>query len=99
MTADPHLTHGFSDEQKLLRESVLGTLERVLPAEKIRELDKAGEYPAEACKALAEAGVNGIVYPTEFGGLGGSYKDLAVLGEALRAAGFTPAPQGLRMRP
>jgi alkylation response protein AidB-like acyl-CoA dehydrogenase len=81
--SDPHLTHGFSDEQKMLRESVLGSLARVLPPEKIRELDKAGEYPYEACQALADLGVNGLVYPKEFGGLGGSFKDLAVLGEAL----------------
>ncbi len=81
--SDPHLTFGFSEEQKLLRESVLGTLARVLPAEKIRELDKAGEYPYEACRALADLGINGIMYPKEFGGLDSSYKDLAVLGEAL----------------
>jgi alkylation response protein AidB-like acyl-CoA dehydrogenase len=80
---DPHLTYGFSDEQKLLRESVLGTLARVLPPEKIRELDRAGEYPYEACQALADLGINGIVYPKEFGGLESSFKDLAVLGEAL----------------
>ncbi|MBC8241682.1 MAG: acyl-CoA/acyl-ACP dehydrogenase [Alphaproteobacteria bacterium] len=80
---DPNLTFGFTDEQKLLRNSVLGTLQRVLPPEKIRELDMAGEYPYEACAALAEAGVNGIVYPEEYGGLGGSFMDLAVLGEAL----------------
>jgi alkylation response protein AidB-like acyl-CoA dehydrogenase len=80
---DPHLTFGFTDEQKLLRESVLGTLARVLPPEKIRALDAAGEYPADACKALAEAGINGIVYPEAYGGLGGSFMDLAVLGEAL----------------
>lgn len=80
---DPHLTFGFSEEQKLLRESVLGTLGRVLPPAKIRELDDAGDYPFEACKALADVGINGIVYPEEYGGLGGSYMDLAVLGEAL----------------
>ena len=80
---DPNLTFGFTEEQKLLRESVLGTLQRVLPPEKIRELDKAGDYPYEACAALAEAGVNGIVYPEEYGGQGGSFMDLAVLGEAL----------------
>ena len=45
---DPNLTFGFTEEQKLLRESVLGTLQRVLPPEKIRELDKAGDYPYEA---------------------------------------------------
>jgi alkylation response protein AidB-like acyl-CoA dehydrogenase len=80
---DPNLTFDFSEEQRLLRESVLGTLRRVLPPEKIVALDKAGEYPFEACAALAETGVNGIVYPTEYGGLGGSYTDLAVLAEAL----------------
>lgn len=81
--SDPNLTFGFSDEQKMLRESVLGTLARVLPAEKIRELDQAGEYPFEACQALSELGVNGLMYPKEFGGLDSSFKDLAVLGEAL----------------
>ncbi len=81
--SDPHLTFGFTEEQKLLRESVLGTLDRVLPPTKIRALDQAGDYPFEACKALADAGVNGIVYPSEYGGLNGSFMDLAVLGEAL----------------
>ncbi|MBT7756645.1 MAG: acyl-CoA/acyl-ACP dehydrogenase, partial [Rhodospirillaceae bacterium] len=81
--ADPNLSFGFTDEQKLLRDSVLGTLQRVLPPEKIRELDKQGEYPFEACAALAEAGVNGIVYPAEYGGQDGSFTDLAVLAEAL----------------
>ena len=38
-----------------MRASVLGLLSRVLPPAKIRELDKAGEYPFEAHKALAEA--------------------------------------------
>lgn len=80
---DPHLTYGFTEEQKMLRESVLGTLERVLPPEKIRELDRAGEYPYEACQALSGLGINGIMYPKEFGGLESSFKDLAVLGETL----------------
>jgi alkylation response protein AidB-like acyl-CoA dehydrogenase len=81
--SDPHLTFGFTDEQKMLRESVLGTLARVLPPEKIRALDQAGEYPFEACQALADLGINGLMYPKAFGGIDSSYKDLAVLGEAL----------------
>ncbi len=81
--SDPHLTFGFTEEQKLLRESVLGTLARVLPPEKIRALDQAGEYPFEACQALADLGINGLMYPKAFGGIDSSYKDLAVLGEAL----------------
>jgi alkylation response protein AidB-like acyl-CoA dehydrogenase len=80
---DAHLTFGFSEEQRRMRASVLGLLNRVLPPAKIRELDKAGEYPFEAHKALADAGYMGLVYPTEYGGMSGSYMDLAVLGEAL----------------
>lgn len=61
---DPHLTHGFSEEQKLPRQSVLGTPARVLPPEKIRERDKAGKYPTGVCQAVGLSEVpipNGIV--------------------------------------
>ena len=49
---EAHLTFGFSEEQRQMRASVLGLLDRVLPPARIRELDKAGEYPFEAHKAL-----------------------------------------------
>lgn len=81
--SDALLTFGFTDEQKLMRESVLGLLRRVLPPERIRELDKAGAFPFEAYKALADEGWMGLVYPEAYGGMGGSFKDLAVLSETL----------------
>ena len=80
---DAHLTFGFTDEQKLMRDSLLKLLRRVLPPEKIRSLDAAGEYPLDACQALADEGYMGLIYPQEYGGQGGSYMDLAVLAEAL----------------
>jgi alkylation response protein AidB-like acyl-CoA dehydrogenase len=76
-------TFGFSEEQKLMRESVLDLLGRVLPREKIRALDEAGEFPFEAYDALAKAGWMGLPFKEEYGGSGGSYKDLAVLVEAI----------------
>src|SRR3546814_1180772 len=81
--SDALLTFGFTDEQKLMRESVLGLLRRVLPPERIRELDKAGEFPLEAYRALARDGWMGLIYPEEHGGMAGSFKDLAVLSETL----------------
>jgi alkylation response protein AidB-like acyl-CoA dehydrogenase len=81
--SDAKLTFGFSEEQKQMRRSVLGLLARVLPPAKVRELDAAGEYPFEACKALAAGGYMGLMYAPEYGGMGGSFMDLAVLGEAL----------------
>ena len=74
---------GLSEEQIMIRENVLDLLERVMPREKIKQLDKAGEFPFEAYQALADAGWMGLAYPEEFGGAGGSNKDLAVLIEAM----------------
>jgi alkylation response protein AidB-like acyl-CoA dehydrogenase len=76
-------TFGLSEEQLLMRDSVLELLERVLPRDKIRQLDKTGEFPHEAFRALAKAGWLGIIYPEKYGGMGGSYKDLSVLIEAM----------------
>lgn len=74
---------GLSDEQIMMRESVLELLDRVLPRKKIKELDALGEFPHDAYQALAEAGWMGLNFPEEYGGMGGSHKDLAVLVEAL----------------
>jgi len=74
---------GLSDEQRMMHDSVLDLLGRVLPESKIRELDRAGEFPHEAYQALADAGWMGLIYPEKYGGMGGSWKDLAVLIEAM----------------
>jgi acyl-CoA dehydrogenase len=83
MTISSVNTFGLSEEQQMMRDSVLELLERVLPAEKIRQLDRTGEFPHDAFRALAQAGWLGIIYPEKYGGMGGSYKDLAVLIEAM----------------
>jgi len=74
---------GLTEEQKMMRESLLRLATRTLPVEKIRELDRDGGWPAEAYQALAKAGWLGLLYPEKYGGMDGSYKDLAVLLETL----------------
>lgn len=74
---------GFSEEQKMMRESLLRLAAKTLPVEKIRELDRDGGWPAEAYQALAKAGWLGLLYPEKYGGMDGSYKDLAILLETL----------------
>lgn len=76
-------TTGLSDEQRMMREGILDLLEKNLPWEKIREMDEAREFPHEAYKAIADAGYIGLFYPEEVGGMGGSFKDIAVLLETL----------------
>ncbi|MEO8296318.1 MAG: acyl-CoA dehydrogenase family protein [Burkholderiales bacterium] len=74
---------GLTDQQKMIRDSVLALLEDKLPREKIKALDNEGEFPFEAYQALADAGWMALPYPEEYGGMGGSNKDLAILAEAL----------------
>jgi alkylation response protein AidB-like acyl-CoA dehydrogenase len=74
---------GLSGEQRMMREGVLDLLAKHLPWDNIRKMDEAREFPHQAYNALAEAGYLGIFYPEELGGMGGSYKDIAVFLETL----------------
>ncbi len=79
----PYKTFGFTEEQILMRDNVLGLLERVLPPEKIAEQEKNSEYPHEAFKALAEGGGLTLPFAETHHGMGAGYKDFAVFVEAL----------------
>ncbi|MGB3067909.1 MAG: acyl-CoA dehydrogenase family protein [Ottowia sp.] len=76
-------TVGLTEDQIMMREGVLDLLSRHLPWEKIRKMDEAREFPHEAYEALADAGYIGLFYPEELGGMGGSYRDIAVFLETL----------------
>ncbi|RZL84524.1 MAG: acyl-CoA dehydrogenase [Rhodococcus sp. (in: high G+C Gram-positive bacteria)] len=76
-------TTGLSDEQLMMRESVLDILQATLPLDSIRDLDEKRQFPEGAYQALASSGFLGIPFDEEFGGAGGSYKDLTVFMEAL----------------
>jgi len=78
-----HAEFGMTQDQKLIRDSVLPMLARILPPEKIRAMDEAREFPAEAYAALAEAGWMGLPHEARYGGEDGSFKDLAVFVEAV----------------
>ncbi|WP_424138327.1 acyl-CoA dehydrogenase family protein [Roseomonas chloroacetimidivorans] len=75
--------HGLTDEQRMMRDSLLEICERHLPWDRIRKMDEAREFPHEAYDALAEAGYLGLFYPEKFGGMASSHKDLTVLLETL----------------
>ena len=79
----PYRTFGFTQEQILMRDSILGLLGRVLPAEKMLELDKASAFPADAFRAIAADGWLGLPIAAEYGGAGASNMDMAVFIEAM----------------
>ena len=70
---------GFTDEQNLLRESVIKLMERHAPPEMIRRHDRAQTFPYELYDAWVEAGLLRLPFPEEFGGLDGSLIDLAIV--------------------
>ena len=56
---------GFTDHQLMIRDAIIGLMERELPLEKIEELEKASAYPDEAFQVLAMEGWLGLPYPEE----------------------------------
>lgn len=56
-----------------------GRVESVLPAlrDAAVEADTDGEFPAHHVKTLSDAGLLGLVVPEQYGGLGGTLRDLA----------------------
>ncbi|WP_185804550.1 acyl-CoA dehydrogenase family protein [Pontivivens nitratireducens] len=76
-------TAGLTEDQQMIRDSVLDLLNQHLPLDSIRQMDEDREFPHKAYNALAEAGFTGLFYPEEYGGAGASAGDLTALVEAL----------------
>lgn len=76
-------TTGLNDDQKMVREAVLEILESTLPREEIRRIDDVKEFPEAAYQALAESGFLGLFFEEEYGGAGGTYKDITSFMETL----------------
>ena len=70
---------GFTDEQNLLRDSVVKLMERHASSDMIRRHDRAQTFPYELYDAWVEAGLLRLPFPEEYGGLGGSAIDLAIV--------------------
>lgn len=76
-------TFGFTEEQVLMRDNILGLMQRVLPQSKIADLDRDFADPTEAFHAIADDGWLALPFPEEWGGAAASNKDMAVFIEAL----------------
>jgi len=82
----------LSEEQRMLQESVSRLLEAECPLEKVREIAVSDQsHSAEIHQQLTELGISGILIPEDFGGVGLSFLDAALVAESLGNA-VTPAP-------
>jgi alkylation response protein AidB-like acyl-CoA dehydrogenase len=73
----------FTDEQALLRDSVRKLMDRVATPDYIRRHDREQAYPYALYDAWAEAGLFRLPFPEEYGGLGGSVIDMAIVAEEI----------------
>ena len=74
---------GFSEEQKLLRDSVRKLMDRHASPDYVARHDREQAYPYELYDAWVEAGLLGLPFPERVGGLGGSVVDMAIVAEEI----------------
>jgi alkylation response protein AidB-like acyl-CoA dehydrogenase len=74
---------GFTEEQRMLRESVRKLLQKHAPPEYVRQHDRERTYPEELYQACAKAGLIGLPFPEEYGGAGGSLLDITIVAEEI----------------
>lgn len=68
----------LTEDQRLMRDSLCGLLERECPPEYVRACDEEEAFPFKLYDKLAEEGWLGLPIPEAYGGTGGSCTDLVV---------------------
>jgi alkylation response protein AidB-like acyl-CoA dehydrogenase len=74
---------GFSEEQRLLRETVRKLMQKHATPDYVRKHDRERTYPEELYQAWVEAGLIALPFPEDYGGAGGSVVDMAIVAEEI----------------
>ena len=83
---------GLSEEQRMLQQSLSGYLGSACALPRVREAADAGDTrPMDVWQGLAQLGVQGIVTPEAYGGVGLDMLEAALVAELLGGA-VAPAP-------
>jgi len=73
----------FTEEQRLLRESVRKLMQKHAPPDYVRRHDRERTYPEDLYRAFVDAGLLALPFPEEYGGAGGSLLDMAIVAEEI----------------
>jgi alkylation response protein AidB-like acyl-CoA dehydrogenase len=86
------MNFGFTEDQDIIRESTRAFVSRKSSLERVRAMhtDVVG-YSKDIWQFIADNGWLGVVYPEEYGGLGGSYADFICIAEEF-GRGLMPEP-------
>ena len=89
------MDYGFSEEQEMFRRSVRDFMEKECPRTLVREIEKSdADYSRELYRKMAGLDWLGLLIPEDYGGVGGTWVDLAILceeaGRALLQSPYIP---------
>lgn len=73
----------FTQEQRLLRDSVRELMKRHATPEYVKQHDREQKFPYDLYNAWADAGLLRLPFPEEYGGLGGTVMDVMIVTEEL----------------
>ncbi|NYT61594.1 acyl-CoA/acyl-ACP dehydrogenase [Alcaligenaceae bacterium] len=73
----------FTEEQRMLCESVGKMLKEVATPEYVRATDREGRYPYEVYDGFVKLGLIAMAFPEEYGGLGGGIMDFVAVSEQI----------------
>jgi len=86
------MDYSYSEQQEMMRKTSRQFLEKECPTSLVRQMegDEKG-YPPQLWQKMAEQGWMGLVFPSEYGGGGGSFLDLVILLEEMGRS-LVPGP-------
>ena len=78
----------FTEEQRMLRETVRKMMAKVATPEYVRRLDREQAFPDELYEEWLKMGLFRMPFPEEYGGLGGNVVDMVIIAEELSYKSF-----------
>lgn len=79
---------GFTDEQRMLQDSVRRVMDDLATPEYIRACDREQAFPDKLYQAWVKLGLLRLPFPEAYGGMGGNVIDMAILAEAISYKSF-----------
>ncbi len=78
----------FTEEQRMLRDSVRRMMAKVATPEYLRRLDREQAFPDELYAEWLKMGLFRMPFPEDYGGLGGTVIDMVIIAEELSYRSF-----------
>lgn len=79
---------GFTEEQRMLQDSVQRVMNELATPEYVRSCDRDQRFPVELYRAWVDLGLLRLPFSQQYGGLDGNVIDMAIMAEAISYKSF-----------